>query len=690
MFNARTHQSVLTPRIPVDTARPRRRAGVLFGVATAVTLFAATGAQAQNCGAINTAQFGNIIGTFGSAISAGSALSSGITSANTGFLTQSTAFVSAPGNPQPGQEGGGVWVRGVGGELTLNSTSSVSGMLTTPGFPNLSGSGATTCATKFHENYAGFQVGADIAKLNIGDGWNVHIGTTAGALESTGSIVGGSPVGGLPNPATGIATPLTQVPFDTKTQSPFAGTYVVVTKGGFFADALVRYDSYDLALNSPGSALFNQKVDAHGWSVSGSIGYNYQIPNSKWFVEPSAGLVWSHTTVGALEVSSPGFGPAIQGFSGTGQINDITSDIGRVGLRVGSTVESGNLVLQPFVAASVWHDFAGTVTGTYQSCPNCIFVVPQNVPATLTGSISTTSVGTFGQYSVGVSGQVVNTGWLGFVRVDYRDGDHLQSLSGTGGIRYQFTPELIARPALPVKAPVYKAPVVEAVNWTGFYIGGFAGADFARSELGVPGFVSSDIRPSGVLAGGTLGYNYQTGRYVFGIEGDGAWTNLTGSSACGPLFTGVVPPPPPFFQTTCHNDVSSIFTLTGRAGYLWTPRTLLYLKAGAAWERETWSVTCNLGPLNGQIPVQSCTNPTTALISSISASDTRIGGLIGWGTEFALTRNWSAKAEYDWINFGTKTLVASDGTVFSTKQTVSEVKIGVNYRFDGGPVVARY
>jgi opacity protein-like surface antigen len=669
MFNARIHHT-----------GGKLRPGLLAGIAAAVSLFAATGAQAQNCGVV-PAPFPvvNAVGIFGSAVGAGAALSASITAANTAFLTQSTAFVSAPGNPQPGQEGGGVWTRGVGGELTLNSSSTISGTVNTPGFPLFTGSGGTTCATQFHDKFVGFQVGADIAKLNIGDGWNVHIGTTAGALQDSGNIVGGSPSGGAGG------APIVQTPFGTKSQSPFAGVYAVATKGNFFVDGLVRYDSYNVDLNSPGLNIFDQKIDAHGFSVSGSIGYNYRVPDSKWFIEPSAGFLWSRTTVGALQVNTPFFGFA--GFSGTAQINDITSEIGRVGLRVGTTVEAGNVVLQPFVAASVWHEFAGAVTGTYTSCANCLFIFGN--PATVTGQMNTTGVGTFGQYSVGVSGQLVNTGWLGFVRVDYRDGDHLQSLSGTGGIRYQFTPDV--RPAMPVKAPAYKAPIIEAVDWTGFYVGGFAGTDFGRSGIGVTHFVATDIRPAGVLGGGTVGYNYQTGRFVFGVEGDWAWTNRTGSTACAPLVTGIFATPA-FFQTTCHDDMSWIATVAGRVGYLWSPRTLLYVKAGAAWENQTWSASCNLGPFNGTLagPLQACTNPAGVFLDYVSANDRRIGALIGYGTEFALTRNWSAKAEYTWINFGTKALTFSDGTVFLAKETVSEVKVGVNYRFEGGPIVAKY
>jgi len=675
-----------------------KKAMFVGAAALAIVVSGSTGALAQNCGSIGTLLGGgpNAQSIFASGISATAALAASITAANTAFLTQSTAFVSAQPNPQPGDDGGGVWTRGVGGELNLKSSSSINATASVASVPPATSSGSTTCAAKFSESFGGFQVGQDVAKLNIGDGWNIHLGTTAGAIESSGNIVGGSPAGGLGG------SPLVQVPFSSTAQSPFVGTYLVATRGNFFVDGLVRYDNYDTNLNSPGSAIFNQRIDAHGYSASVSAGYNYHLPDSNWFVEPSAGLIVSRTTVDPLSVTNPAFGAGIQGFSGTAQINAITSDIGRVGLRVGTTVETGNLVLQPFVAASIWHDFAGNITATYNSCSNCAFL---GAPESFVASMGTTNVGTFGQYSVGVSGQIVNTGWLGFVRLDYRNGDRLESLSGTGGIRYQFLPDGVASANMPVKAPLYKAPPPPPVSWTGLYIGGYGGVAYGRSEFDVPSAaaavmnavppfsqVSPTLHTSGILAGGTLGYNWQIGTYVLGIEGDGGWTNTTGSVQCAPLTTGlsgggVSLNSPPFFQTTCHDDLSWIATVAGRIGYLWDPRTLFYLKGGAAWAKETWSATCNLGPLNGTLGptaglppgVQACTNPAGVLLNNISASEVRLGGLVGFGTEFALTRNWSAKGEFDWIDFGTKSLTLSDGTAMSGKQYMFETKIGLNY-----------
>ena len=330
----------------------------------AASLFAASGAQAQNCGSLAT-PFGNVIGLFGSAVSRGRGHLVSITAANTAFLTQSTAFVSAPANPQPGQEGGGVWVRGVGGELNLKSSSTVSGTESVPGLH--SGTGGTTCATKFHESYGGVQVGSDVARLNL-DGWNVHLGTTAGAMWSSGNIVGGSPSApdrfGRRNRASSI-------------QYDIAISLCRHLCGRDQRQFLRRRAGPLRQLRSQpeqsGINLFGQKDDAHGISVSGSVGYNYQVPNSKWFIEPSAGLIWSRTKVGALNVNTP-FGGLRWIFGHRANqryhLNHRAGRIARRHHRSSRAISS----YQPFVAASVWHDFASNITGTYQSCANCLFV----------------------------------------------------------------------------------------------------------------------------------------------------------------------------------------------------------------------------------------------------------------------------------------------------------------------------
>ena len=114
-----------------------------------------------------------------------SAFVSTINAVNTAFLTNTSAFVSAPGGPQPDQQGGGVWVRGIAGTVDTETTST--GILNTSGVaaPTPPATGRQTCHTTTRQDYAGFQVGHDISILNGGGtGANWHWGVTAGYLEA--------------------------------------------------------------------------------------------------------------------------------------------------------------------------------------------------------------------------------------------------------------------------------------------------------------------------------------------------------------------------------------------------------------------------------------------------------------------------------------------------------------------------
>jgi outer membrane autotransporter protein len=663
--------------------RASGRAATWVGAATALMcLMGSSGALAQSCASLTLGGNTSFLGALGTGLSAGVAVASAVSAANTAFLTQSTAFVSAPGNPKPYSEGSGVWVRGVGGELSTSTTTVVNAATTNPGVGTFTGS--TTCNSQFHQSFGGFQLGQDVAELNV-NGWNIHLGTTAGFLQTTGNIVGGNVAGGY---------------FNSTTEAPFIGTYGVATYGNFYVDGLIRYDYFQTQLNSPTVNLFNQSIDAHGFTVSASTGYNYKVPNSAWFIEPSMGVVWSKEMVDPFNGASPPFNSsgATNGtipFSGTENVNDINSILGRAGARVGTTLKSGDIVFQPFFAASVWHDFGSNITATYSACNNCIFYGPR--VGTLTSTMSSNNIGTFGQYSVGVAGQLTGTGWLGFARVDYREGPNMSGLSGTGGIRYQFTPG--AAPAMPVKAPV-----VEVVNWAGWYAGAIGGAEaghgsmyfpnsaFISTAAGIPltqqaGGSGSNLRPAGALGGLTLGYNWQAGRIVYGLEADGAWTGVQSSSQCAPLNPPLVAginPNSSGFQQTCHDNMNWSATVAARLGYVWNPHTLIYAKAGVAVAEETFSATCNSGPLNGQLFAgtgENCVNASGAFVNNASASTTAVGWMLGYGTEFALTAHWTAKAEFDWTEFGHKSVVLSDGSAINTYQSVAQAKVGVNYKW---------
>jgi opacity protein-like surface antigen len=691
-------ESSLARNLPASGRRTRVVLGV---VAFALLVLGSSTAQAQNCSTDTVTSLG--VGPLGlgalssSAISTAVNLGAALNTANTAFLTQSTAFIGNPPNPLPDQAGGGVWTRGVGGAVDINSASTAAlsaSVVIAPPSPlpkkSLSTTADADCTSKMHENFAGVQVGQDFARLNV-DGWNLHLGTTAGEIGTNGSETGG--VGALGGAA-----------FTNNVKVPFFGTYAAVTNGGFSASAIVRGDFFQADLNSPALNITNQNLNARGISIGGSVGYHYDVPRSNWFVEPSAGLIYSRVHVDAFNWGGiPG--PDGTNVPGTLDLNDVVSTTGRLGVGFGTNIVSGNVIWQPFAAASVWSDFGATISGNFSGnisgcvgAKTCTSVSAQGI-----GDFTTQGAGTYGQYSVGLASQIVNTGWLGFARVDFRDGDRLEGWDATGGIRYQFTPQL----PVAAKMPIYKAtPAAVPYSWTGFYVGGVLGADagWSRENFGdvynrsffVPGGGVGDPGPrvAGLLGGAEVGYNYQIGKWVLGVEADLTDSDTNGSVACtdlsSPGVTEVILHPPsitgfpghPLWSTTCGAQASWIGAVTGRLGLASWDRSLFYLKGGAAFTHETFSATCNVpAAINGDAPSVSCYNPAGHLLNNLSAGTNAVGGTVGLGTEFALTRNWSGKAEWDYTNFGSRNLVASDGTVMNSGVSLNEVKIGANYHF---------
>jgi outer membrane immunogenic protein len=249
---------------------------------------------------------------------------------------------------------------------------------------------------------------------------------------------------------------------------------------------------------------------------------------------------------------------------------------------------------------------------------------------------------------------------------------------------------LIATPTfaadLPVKAP-RAAPAVAAVyNWTGFYIGGHAGYGWGQTDSTIledsfafPAGTVNTNKFDGFLAGGQVGANYQTGQWVFGVEADFSWSDINGDS-----IHPAINPVPRQSETT--SEVNWVITLTGRLGITTGP-ALFYVKGGGAWaDFESHSNTINTN--NGVIT------------QTTSGGETRFGWTVGGGLEYALGANWSAKVEYNYLDFGTERVTRSGFNFANDTPVTAErdadthlhiVKFGINYRFGaGGPVVARY
>lgn len=236
---------------------------------------------------------------------------------------------------------------------------------------------------------------------------------------------------------------------------------------------------------------------------------------------------------------------------------------------------------------------------------------------------------------------------------------------------------------------VAKAPAAAPVplyNWTGLYVGGHVGwgwTDEAATFLSPFGFgtippgATFGLNSNGFLAGGQIGFNYQFHpNWVIGVEGDVSWTDHGAAATANGTadFFGVILPVAVGFASD-HNWYA---TATARLGYTWGPG-LVYVKGGFAWMNADYTAsTTSLGATTSQ-----------------TIGTTRNGWTVGVGLEYAFAPNWSAKIEYDYLDFGTDSYFFADpgvvGVPFDVDTQVHQVKLGINYRFGwGGPVVARY
>jgi outer membrane immunogenic protein len=218
---------------------------------------------------------------------------------------------------------------------------------------------------------------------------------------------------------------------------------------------------------------------------------------------------------------------------------------------------------------------------------------------------------------------------------------------------------------LPLKAP----PMALAVfSWTGGYGGVAGGYGWGHSDQTDPGSIVLPVAVpddghysvNGGLLGGTLGYNWQKGPWVYGVEGDFSWAAIKGqSSVCGP--TTVTPHP-------CGTDLDALGTFRGRVGY-------------AAGATGNWLLYATGGLAVGDVRGWDSLTPA-------SGNDWRAGWTAGVGVETVIAPNWTAKLEYLHVDLG-------NGQIFNVVPGVPEsvsfradiIRAGFNYRFDG-PVAA--
>jgi outer membrane immunogenic protein len=255
--------------------------------------------------------------------------------------------------------------------------------------------------------------------------------------------------------------------------------------------------------------------------------------------------------------------------------------------------------------------------------------------------------------------------------------------------------------ALPARAADLPAPAIAPTppvyDWTGFYIGGNVGYGWNRGDgplecinpagvlfgSGCGLIPFAGLKPAGVIGGGQVGFNWQRGSFVVGLEDDFQAADIQGSTRTnGPwgfVNNMLLTPPSSFFVASHKLDWFGTTRL--RLGYAGFDRTLIYATGGVAY---------------GRVEEQTAVvHPGVSYPASESV--TRIGWTVGGGIEYAVTGNVTAKLEGLYYDLGADTISSHAvplvngfvrGMSFETRGAI--VRAGINYKFDWGPVVAKY
>jgi opacity protein-like surface antigen len=319
------------------------------------------------------------------------------------------------------------------------------------------------------------------------------------------------------------------------------------------------------------------------------------------------------------------------------------------------------------------------------------------VPAGTSNTVNYTSSDRFGWVAgVGVETMLAGTNWIG--RVEYLhygfgaveisgfvtapNGTSVATAGNHGldivraGVSYKFGEPAQAAPVRYAKAPPVVAPTA---RWAGFYLGGHGGYGWKNDDFsqvvnfGVPRLIDS-IKSQGWLAGGQVGYNWQYGRAVAGLEIDFSFSDIKGTSA--PLVqnnNGLAT------TDTLSDRVKNLASARARLGWAPIDNVLLFATAGPAWERLERTLTnSQFGNL-----IQTTANMTP--------SD-HFGAVVGAGAEWMpFGPNWVGRVEYLHYDFGkfqdatTFTSTVAGNVPYSERrgrQTIEAVRAGVSYKFD--------
>jgi outer membrane immunogenic protein len=243
-------------------------------------------------------------------------------------------------------------------------------------------------------------------------------------------------------------------------------------------------------------------------------------------------------------------------------------------------------------------------------------------------------------------------------------------------------------------APVYAPP---AFTWTGFYVGVNAGgawgsqcSDFSPYYTNIPtgwvgGSCSNGNGNGAFIGGGQIGYNWQTGAFVFGLEADFNGISSRNHNSSYVLANNFGRLPAGTYDFSGQRDPSYLGTVRLRFGWA-LDHVLFYVTGGLAYGNTSGNVSVAYYAPNATTP--------TAYYSAGSSNNSGIGWTVGGGMEYAFTDNWTAKIEYLYANLGNDNgnsngwvcngVDCLNGVTWNggnRRANINVMRVGVNYKF---------
>lgn len=260
---------------------------------------------------------------------------------------------------------------------------------------------------------------------------------------------------------------------------------------------------------------------------------------------------------------------------------------------------------------------------------------------------------------------------------------------------------------LPSRAPppVF-APPAPIFTWTGVYLGGQIGYAWTHGDSSIDSVgydnlgnayydsYSPQANANGVIGGAHVGYNLQINQWVLGLEGDVDGSSLSKTANVSPYSNYYQD----YIPTTVHSALDIQGSIRGRVGFA-IDRVLLYGTGGVAFGGFRNSIDTNY---------PGCFAATCLFGVNFAGHDsfsqTRVGWTAGAGVEYAVTNNWSIRAEYRFTQYGNSAGDLSNAypaaylgervnATWRRNLDENRVQVGFSYKFDvdqPAPVVAKY